>query len=179
MIYRLNDSYFVRPLAEADVNGSYPRWFEDQEVCRYNSHGKFFKPDEYYREYVAESLAESRLVWAICHDVDGHVGNISLQLISRIDRTADFGIILGDRRHWGKGLGLLAGRALLAHGFYKLNLERIYCSTAATNAAMRKLAVALGMTHEGTRRQQAFLEGARVDVVEYGILRGEFISPSA
>lgn len=174
MIYRLGETYFVRPLAEADVFGSYPRWFEDQDVCRYNSHGKFFKPLEYYREYVAAIEKESRLVWAICHDVDGHVGNVSLQEITRIDRNADFGIMLGDRRHWGRGLGFLAAQRMFAHGFDKLNLERIYCSTAATNAGMRRVAEKLGMTHEGTRRGHIFLEGARVDVVDFGIRRGEF-----
>lgn len=175
MIYELNTEYYVRPLAEDDINGAYPGWFEDQEVCRYNSHGKFFKSKSYFRKYIAEIDREDRIVWAICHVKDGHIGNISLQNISIIDRTAEFAIILGDKRHWKKGIGLIASRKLLNHGFLKLNLERIYCGTAATNAAMKKLACAMGMTQEGTRREHLFLEGIRVDVLEYGILRSEFI----
>jgi [ribosomal protein S5]-alanine N-acetyltransferase len=174
MIYELSKEYFVRPLAEADVDGAYPSWFEDQEVCRYNSHGKFFKTREQFRDYVRDSNREDRLVWAMCHTEDGHIGNISLQAISLIDRTAEYAIILGDKRHWGRGAGLLASRAILAHGFFKLNLERIYCGAAATNTAMNKLALAMGMTLEGTRRRHLFLDGERVDVVEYGILREEF-----
>lgn len=174
MIYQLSKEYFVRPLAEDDIDGPYPGWFEDQEVCRYNAHGKFFKTKAQFREYAATSNQEDRIVWAVCHVTDGHVGNISLQNISLINRTAEFAIILGDKRHRGRGLGLLAGRALLRHGFQKLNLERVYCGTAATNEGMKKLAVALGMTLEGTRRRHLFLEGSRVDVVEYGILRDEF-----
>ena len=80
---------------------------------------------------------------------------------------------MGDKRHWGKGLGLLAGNALLIHGFNQLNLKRIYCGTAATNQGMIKLASALGMAHEGTRRQHLFLEGVRVDMLEYGMMRSE------
>ena len=39
---------------------------------------------------------------------------------------------------------------------------------------MNKLALAMGMTLEGTRRRHLFLDGERVDVLEYGILREEF-----
>ena len=115
-----------------------------------------------------------RVVMAICHEADGHVGNVSLQAISPIDRSAEFAILLGDKRHWRRGLGELAGKALLAHGFDKLNLERIHCGTSANNTGMQKLALAMGMREEGRRRSALFLEGERVDVLEYGILRDEF-----
>ena len=174
MIYQLSKDYFVRPLTEADLDGAYPSWFEDQEVCRYNSHGKFFKSRSYFKGYVDALNSEDRVVWAICHVDDGHIGNISLQGISLINRTAEFAILLGDKRHWGKRIGLLAGKKLLEHGFNKLNLERIYCGTAATNEGMKRLAAAIGMVHEGTRRQHFFLDSCRVDLLEYGILRAEF-----
>jgi RimJ/RimL family protein N-acetyltransferase len=174
MIYQLNEAYFVRPLAESDVEGPYPSWFEDPAVCQYNSHGKFFKTKSYFKDYIHAINNEDRIVWAICHHESGHVGNISLQDISFINRTAEFAILIGDKLHWRKGLGLLAGERLLAHGFNQLNLERIYCGTAATNEGMINLARALGMVLEGTRRQHLFLEGRRVDLLEYGILSSEF-----
>jgi len=174
MIYCLSNEYSVRPLQECDLDGPYPGWFEDQEVCRYNSHGKFFKTRAYFREYVNALDREDRVVWAICHTEHGHIGNISLQGISFLNRTGEFAILLGDKRHWGRGVGLLAGRALLTHGFSKLNLKRIYCGTAASNDGMKKLALAMGMTLEGTLRKHLFIEGERVDVLQYGILREEF-----
>ncbi len=174
MIYQLTPEYFVRVLSERDVDGPYPSWFSDQDVCRYNSHGKLFNTEEHFRHFVRGMDSGDRLVWAICHRDDGHIGNISLQQIALIDRSAELAILLGDRRHWGRKVGVLAGRQLLRHGFDKLNLERIYCGTTVTNLAMRHLAETLGMTLEGTRRQHVFLEGQRVDVVEYGILREEF-----
>ncbi len=174
MIYELSKDYFVRSLAESDLDGAYPTWFEDQEVCKYNSHGKFFKTRSNLNEYLNNLNQQDSIVWAICHIKDGHIGNVSLQEISLINRTAEFAILLGDKRHWGKGLGYLVGRKLLEHGFNKLNLERVYCGVAATNKGMNKLANAMGMALEGTRRLHFFLEGSRVDMLEYGILRSEF-----
>jgi RimJ/RimL family protein N-acetyltransferase len=174
VIYRLSDDYFVRGLRESDVDGPYPSWFEDQEVCRFNSHGKYSRSEEYFRQYVRSLNHSDSVVWAICHRDHGHIGNISLQSLSALNRNAEFAVILGDRRHWGSGVGRLAGRQLLAHGFGKLGLERVYCGTAATNTAMRKLAAALDMREEGVRRNHLFLEGQWVDVVEFGVLRSEF-----
>lgn len=174
MIYELSKDYYVRLLAEEDIDGPYPGWFMDQDVSQYNSHGKFFKTKQSFLEYIRASGREDRVVWAVCHKSDGHIGNVSLQGISFLNRTAEFAIILGDKRHWGKGVGLLAARKLLHHGFNKLNLERIYCGTAATNEGMKKLAVSMGMKLEGTRRRHLFLDGERVDVADFGILRDEF-----
>ncbi|MCC8991207.1 MAG: GNAT family N-acetyltransferase, partial [Streptococcus sp.] len=171
MIDTLNEQYYVRSLRESDLQGAYPSWFEDQEVCRFNSHGKFFKNADYFRQYVASLNQEDRIVWAICHITGGHIGNISLQAISLINRNAEFAIIIGDKQHIGKGISKLAGLKIVQHGFYKINLERIYCGTADTNNAMKALALSLGMVEEGRRRKHLFLDGEWVDLVEYGLLR--------
>jgi RimJ/RimL family protein N-acetyltransferase len=175
MIYPLSHDYYVRPLSESDVDGPYPGWFEDQDVCRYNSHGKLFRTKEHFRAYVASLDHGDRMVWAICHDADGHIGNVSLQNISPIHRNAEFAIIVGNKAHWGKGASTQASRKILEHGFSKLNLHRIYCGTAASNVGMNKLALRLGMTLEGRRRSQLWLEGAWDDVLEYGLLREDFV----
>ena len=106
---------------------------------------------------------------------DRHVGNISLQSIHPIDRAAEFAILIGDRACWGKGYGLEAGRLLFDHGFGALNLHRIACGTFDDNAAMCRLAVALGMKEEGRRREASFKRGRYVDVIEYGVLQGEYL----
>lgn len=177
MIYQLGSEYYVRPLKASDLEGTYTSWFEDQEVTRFNSHGKFFKNHEYFRNYYLNLNGEDKVVWAICHNKDGHIGNISLQSISSINRNAELAIIIGDKRHWGKHLGIKAGEALLYHGFLKLNLEKIYCGTAADNAGMRKMAEKLGMQLEGTRKKHLFLNGNWTDLLEYGILRKEYVIP--
>jgi [ribosomal protein S5]-alanine N-acetyltransferase len=174
VFYQLDAGYHVRSLREEDVDGPYPGWFQDQQVCQYNRHGKFPKTKAYFRDYISSLDREDRVVWAICHETDGHIGNVALEGISLINRTAEFAIILGDRRHWGKGVGVLAGRALVAHGFRKINLHRIHCGTAATNIGMQKLALALGMRQEGCRRSHLFLDGEWVDMLEFGVLREEF-----
>ena len=103
------------------------------------------------------------------------VGNIALQSIDPVSRSAEFAVVLGDRRCWGKGYSKEAARLILDHGFSELNLNRVHCGTAEGNRAMRKLAASLGMKEEGRRRQAFFKGGAFRDVLEYGILRNEYL----
>lgn len=177
MIYQLSNEYYVRPLKASDLEGSYASWFEDQEVTRFNSHGKFFKNQEYFRNYYLSLNSEDKVVWAICHSKDGHIGNISLQSISSINRNAELAILIGDKRHWGKNVGFKAGEMLLYHGFMKLNLEKIFCGTAADNTGMRRMAERLGMQLEGTKRSHLYLNGRWIDLIEYGILRRDYEIP--
>ena len=176
MIHNLPDGYHVRGLRESDLAGPYPTWFEDQEVCKYNSHGKFSRNAQWLRDLYDNLNREDQVVWAICHHVDGHIGNVSLQSISVINRNAEYTILIGNRDHWRKSAGLNASLALLRHGFEKLNLERIYCGTASGNMGMQRLALRMGMIEEGRRRKHLFLDGGWHDVIEYGVLRDDFMN---
>jgi RimJ/RimL family protein N-acetyltransferase len=174
MIYPLANGYYVRGLRESDLEGLYLSWFEDQEVCKYNSHGKFIKNADWFHAFFADLNREDQVVWAICHEEDGHIGNVSLQSISFINRSAEYAILIGNPKHWRKSVGLDASLTLLRHGFDKLNLERVYCGTAGSNVGMQNLAVRMGMVEEGRRRKHLFLNGQWEEMVEYGVLRDEF-----
>jgi ribosomal-protein-alanine N-acetyltransferase len=167
---------YLRTLREEDVDGPYLTWLNDAAVCQGNSHHVYPYTRPQALEYVRQATTSTReLILAVVHiETDRHIGNVALSGINAIYRTAEFSILLGDATIWGKGFGREAGRLLLAHGFYALNLNRVGCGTFATNEGMKKLARELGMKEEGVRRQAAWKDGRFVDVVEFGILREEF-----
>jgi RimJ/RimL family protein N-acetyltransferase len=166
----------LRPLFETDINGRYPEWFNDAEVCFGNSHHVYpYLPGEAV-EFI-QSLTKKRdmLVLAILNKNTGeHIGNISLQEINFIYRDAELAILLGEKSCWGQGFGKEAVFLLVAHGFKALNLHRISCGTFLNNIAMQKIALSIGMRLEGTRRQAVFKDGVYYDMLEYGILKNEF-----
>ena len=125
-----------------------------------------------------DSVANSQnaVVWAVIEKESGtHIGNIGLHNINWIDRNAEFAIIIGEKNYWGKSLSTEATNVLLHHGFEKLNLNRVYCGTAINNEGMKRLASKIGMKEEGRRRKALFLNGRFEDLIEYGILRDEFL----
>lgn len=167
----------LRPLESSDLTSEYVQWLNDWEVCRYNSHAVFpytaEKMQAYYQEL--QSSGQKQVVLAmISKDKQKHIGNISLQQIDWISRSAEFAILLGDKAYWNKGLAFEAASLIFDYGFIRLNLNRIHCGTSADNAGMQKLALKLKMKQEGQRRQAMYKNGAYSDILEYGLLKEEF-----
>lgn len=167
----------LRVLQPSDVDGNYINWFNDAEVCRYNSHHVYPYTKSDAQEYIEKvRKAKDVLVLAIVTKGGCHIGNVSLQKISLVNRSAEFAIIIGEQKFWGKGFAKEASRLLIEHGFKQMNLNRIYCGTSADNVPMQELARSLGMKREGRRRQAMFKSSRYVDIVEFGLLKREFKS---
>jgi len=167
---------FLRPLLADDVEGDYLQWFNDEEICRGNSHHVIPHTKEKILNYIRHAQTTSNeFILAIALNENGkHVGNIALQNIDLVYRSADLTIIIGDRSSWGKGYGSEAAGLLVNHGFNAMNLHRISCATFDTNIAMKKLALALGMKEEGRRLEAAYKEGKYVDVIEFGMVKLDY-----
>ena len=167
---------YLRALVEADSEGQYPMWFNDVDVCRWNSHHIFPYTSEEAREYIQQTDKDRHhLILAIVtRKDDTHVGNVALENIDYVNRTAGLTIVIGDKDYWRKGCGEEASRLICDHGFFVLNLNRISCGTFESNVGMRNLAQYLGMIEEGRRRQAYYKLGRYVDVIEYGVLKEEY-----
>lgn len=174
--FLIGEKVYLRALEKEDLSGKYFQWFNDQEVCRFNSHGRVPNNMDKMEAYLKRAHHDPSLaVFAIVfHEGDVHVGNICLQGINMVDRSAEYAIVLGEKDFWGKGVAREASNMLLTHGFMTLNLHRIYCGTSADNVGMQKLASYMGMKEEGCRREALFKNGRYIDILEYGLLREEF-----
>jgi [ribosomal protein S5]-alanine N-acetyltransferase len=176
--FLIGKEIYLRLLVETDSEGAYPIWFNDMEVCRENSHHIFPYRLEETRKYIQQADKNRHLLILaiICHKDDAHIGNIALDNINYINRTAELTIVIGDKSCWGKGYGKEAARLICDHGFFVLNLNRVACGTFESNVGMRKLAEYLGMCEEGRRRKAAYKLGRYVDVIEYGVLKEEYVA---
>ena len=165
-------------ILDSDFKTNYMKWMHDQEVTKHNSHG-LFPYAQKDREAFYESLRNNKIIcWAVMAigpEVGAykHIGNISLQSINWINRSAEFAIVIGEKDYWGKGYATEALQILITHGFEKLNLHRIWSGTAATNKGMQKVFNKLGMKNEAKFKDGMFLNGEYVDVVAYAIVKGK------
>ncbi|WP_436567277.1 GNAT family N-acetyltransferase [Janthinobacterium sp. HLX7-2] len=105
-------------------------------------------------------------------------GSIRLKDIEVADRKAKIGYYLA-RQCQGRGIAGASVRAVLAHAFGSLQLNRIELQCAAGNQASMALARRLGFTHEGVLRQAEWLNGEFVDLHVYALLRADFVPEGA
>jgi len=79
-----------------------------------------------------------------------------------------------DAQQSGRGIMTRAARALIAHAFGELALNRIEIRVAPDNAKSRAIPVRLGFREEGTVRQGLWLYDHFVDEVVYGMLAADW-----
>jgi len=159
-----------------DAAPPYIDWLNDSEVCHGNHHHRWPYTTEQAKLFIEEACSNrSSVVLAIeVLESAEHIGNIALQNINSIHRSAELSILIGSRASWGKGYGREAASVLVKHGFEELNLNRIECGTPSYNQGMIKLALALGMTEEGRKRNAFFKNGSYHDIVSFSLLANEF-----
>jgi [ribosomal protein S5]-alanine N-acetyltransferase len=172
------DRILLRSLSLDDLGGGYVNWLNDIEVCAYNSHHVFPYNSNKAEEYIKSVMSsrDSLVLAVVAKESQIHIGNISLQKIDWIHRNAEFAILFGEKSFWGKGLAKEASLLIIEHGFVEMNLHRIYCGTSEHNLAMQKLALSLGMSEEGRRKEALFKHGEYADLIEYGLTKQKFIN---
>ena len=166
----------LRPIEAQDIEGPYLDWLNDYEVTRFLETGSMPATRATLQRYLDTVAATpGTAMLAIVEKATGvHVGNVKLAGIHPLHRRADLGIMLGDRSRWGRGYAREAVALMLAYGFDRLNLNKIYLGVDVDNAAAVKVYEDLGFKIEGTQRQHLFRDGAYRDRHLMGILRDEF-----
>ncbi len=102
------------------------------------------------------------------------IGNGGFHAIDHKEQSAEIGLFIADKSEWNKGYGTEAVQALIWHGFYHLNLHRIWLRVHAPNKGGIRAYEKAGMKHEGTLREAHYQEGKFVDVHIMSILRPEW-----
>lgn len=102
------------------------------------------------------------------------VGTIGLLSIDRKNSKAEYYIAMGETEYKGKGIAKEASRLILAYGFEKLGLNRIYLFTETENIKAQRLFEKVGFVKEGILKQDVFSRGRFVDRITYGCLREDW-----
>jgi len=98
------------------------------------------------------------------------VGTIGLSHIDRVNRRAEYGVLLGEPGARCKGLAAEASRLLLGFAFGTLGLRRVYLHVFARNADALRLYRRVGFQPEGVLRQHVRKGDEFLDVAVMAVL---------
>jgi diamine N-acetyltransferase len=101
------------------------------------------------------------------------IGSVAFDSINWRVRSAEFGILIGDKSFWNQGYGTEAVRLLVQHGFNTLNLNRIFLHVFENNPRAIRAYEKAGFTLEGRERQAEFKDGRYIDVLRMSKLRSD------
>ncbi|MDR0870842.1 MAG: GNAT family N-acetyltransferase [Planctomycetaceae bacterium] len=175
--FLVGDLVYLRPLRYEDLDGNYVHWLNDPEVCRYNRHHVLPYTREQGEEYIrhARSTKDELILAIVVKETEQHIGNIALTNIDRYNQRAEYTVLIGEPATGKKGYAKEAAVLLFRHGFFDLNLRRIYGAALEDHTMANIAAPLLGMKQEGILREAIFCNGKFNNLIYYGILKDEFI----
>lgn len=167
---------YLRPLERVDLNERYLGWLNDPEVNRYLEAGLFpYTQAQLEQFYDRVSGTTDKVILAVVEkESDLHIGNVKLEPINWVHRTAVFGILIGEKAKWGNGYGSEATRLTVEYAFNRLNLRKVSLGVIPANVAALKTYQKIGFVTEGTKREEFFLGGGYKDVFWMGLLRADY-----
>ncbi|GAC1639593.1 MAG: GNAT family protein [Ktedonobacteraceae bacterium] len=105
------------------------------------------------------------------------IGLAELRRINYRSRTADYGILIGEKDCWSKGYGTETTLLMLDYGFSILNLHNITLETYAYNERAIKAYQRAGFRIMGRRREVNKWGGKLYDEIIMDCLSTEFETP--
>ncbi|MGF1426243.1 GNAT family N-acetyltransferase [Kitasatospora sp. LaBMicrA B282] len=151
-------------------------WAARPEVCRHQPWGP--NTEEQSRQFVEQAVA----AWAadpqeryafLARLGPVPVGMGELLVRSRRARQGEIAYLVHPD-HWGAGIATAIGRLLLAHGFDRLGLHRVFGTCDPRNVGSARVLRKLGLVHEGRLRDADLLRDGWRDTEVFGILEEEW-----
>lgn len=175
--YKAGADVELIPLARDDWATAMERWSNDSQATRFMVTGN--RPvtrDQLLQQYDA-LMAEGAILFGIRRRSNaaliGHVGLYSLNWVAR---HAELRIMIGEGDIRGKGCGTEATSMVIAYGFDRLNLNKVWLGVNGDNVGAIRCYEKSGMTREGALRAEIFRNGRYYDAVRMSILRDEYLS---
>lgn len=157
-------------------NDDYLKFFQNSNNLMYLNRPEYYMGGlkRQLKGYVEDVCAsKTDIFWAVLYKNE-LCGTLKLGSIDFFNSYADIGIMIGDDRLKGLGIGSYALRFAIKFGFETLGLNRLEGSCVASNLAMNKLFVNSGFCLEGRQLKKNLVEGKHVDRNFYGLLKSVY-----
>jgi len=171
-----SDNIYFTPIND-DISDDYFNWVNDRAIIDNLETGHFPKSKQQLFDYVRSVNSNPNFVFfAVIEKISGkYIGNAKLGPIDWINRTAEYGRMIGDKSMHGKGYGKEVAKLLLHYAFIILNLNKVTVGAIADNIASIKSNERIGLDIEGTLKEQVFKGGIYKDAVRMGITRTKYL----
>lgn len=175
----VGEKVYLRPLRKEDIGEKYLAWINDPKTSRYLESGTFPQNKGDLEEFF-ETVTEStdNVIFAISDKNENkHIGNVKIGPIDWVNRSAEFGLLIGDKTFWGRGIGEEVTRMVVEYAFNDINLRRVELGVFEEHESAKRVYEKVGFEVEGCFRGALFHEGEYKDHIWMSILRSNYDSP--
>jgi RimJ/RimL family protein N-acetyltransferase len=174
IIFLKGERINLRLINENDIE-QFATWINDHDVSQFlsNTLPIDMKKEKDWIDGLYDS--NTKIPFAIETKDSELIGNMSLDSIDYINRTAVTGAMIGNKKFWGKGYGSEAKMLLLDYAFNTLNLRKIISEVIGFNDRSVKYSLKCGYVIEGRQKKHYYKNGEYHDKVLLAVFKDDWI----
>lgn len=156
---------YLRELTQDDASAEYCGWLNDPVVNKYLETRQSTIKD--LKKYIQKQIDDPNAIFFGIFDKknNAHIGNIKLEPINWRKKRTEFGILLGNKDYWGKGIGTEATELIVQHAFNFLGFKKVALSVIATNKRAIRVYEKVGFKVVGVKKESLNHDGVLYDDV--------------
>lgn len=156
---------YLRPLTVKDVSLEYLQWMKDKRVTDFLEERKDNTTFEGLRKYVKSVINDKNNYFfgIFFKENNKHIGNVKIGGVHKVHKYADIGILIGDKKVWGKGLGTEAIELTTKYAFEVLHLHKLFAGINELNISSYRAFIKAGYKDAGRFKSHLYYKGKFVD----------------
>jgi len=165
----------LEPFSEKYLTQRYVNWLNDAEVVQFSQQRWIQHSLNSCRDYMNSFEGTPNYFWAVVSRVpgEGPIGTMT-SYVDLQNGVADIGILIGEKRLWGKGYGTEAFLSAAGFLFHDAGMRKVTAGTVGANTGMLKIMEKAGMREDGRRSKQVLLDGREEDLVHGALFREDW-----
>lgn len=169
----VGERIYLSPMDSEDVE-KFTTWLNDLETTLNLQSAPRLISREAEQEFLRKLSSEGFSFAMVNGEADELMGSCGLLNVDQVQRSAELGIFIGEKKYRGMGYGTEAIRLVLEFGFNLLNLHSIYLRVRSFNEAGYRCYTKVGFREIGRRRECVLIGGKYFDEIYMDILDREF-----
>lgn len=163
----VGEKVYICAFEEKHICDDYVGWLNDVEVVKY-SNQRFKKHDLHSCVNYFKSFKSTNNLFLAIHekDSDKFLGTMTVYY-SLQHRVADIGLMVGDRRYWGQGIGREAWQMLMLYLIDSGVVRKVTGGTLSCNLGMLNIMNKSGMCPDGQRIKHVLIDETPVDILYF------------
>ena len=157
----------LKILYPENVTQSYLDWMRDEDIIQFMECREKTYELEDFKDY-AKRVAESHndFLFGIYTSSDNvHIGNIKIGEINQLHKFGNLGLMIGEKKYWGKGYGTEAVKLATENAFHKLHLNKLIAGIYGNNTGCYKAFLKAGYNKVGRLEKHRLHKAKYVDQI--------------
>jgi len=164
----IGDGFSLRQFEISFISDQYLSWLRDKEVNRHLIGANSETSIESVKKYCLNLIEspDNLFLGIFTRERSCHIGNVRLGPFHTSEKKSGFGIMIGDSRYRGIGLGTKIIASSVAFCFGSMGMEQFILEVPVEHAAAQRAYINNGFRPTGIRRKVCRADGISMELEE-------------